>query len=290
MPGSEGSATMAVAYSRAEVATRLAETLRSGKAIIGAGAGSGLSAKCAELGGIDFLVIYNSGRFRMDGMPSIAGLMPYGNANDIVLELGERHVLPAVVSTPVFAGICGTDPTRDMKRFLRQVREVGFSGVINYPTVARFDGDIRRDLESVGLGFRRETEMIAMARDLDLYTTCYVRTPDESRQMAEAGVDVVVPHVGLTSGGTIGASNAMTLEAAAAATQAMIEAARKIKPEVIGLAHGGPIVEPEDVAFVLARTDASGFVGASSLERLPVERAIIDVARAFKRLEKLPRG
>lgn len=276
---------MAIRYSRTVVAARLATTIRSGDAIIVAGAGNGLSAKCAELGGIDFIIIYNSGRFRMDGMPSIAGLLPYGNANDIVLELGERHVLPAVTATPVFAGVCGTDPTRDMRRFLRQIADAGFSGVINYPTVARFDGEIRRDLEAVGLGFARETEMIALARDLDLYTTCYVRTPEESRQMASAGVDLVVPHVGLTSGGTIGAKSTLTLEQAAASTQAMINAAREINPKVIALAHGGPIAEAEHVAFILEHTDAQGFVGASSMERLPVERAIVKVVKTLKSLK-----
>jgi predicted TIM-barrel enzyme len=275
---------MAIRYGRVQVAARLAATLDAKRPIIAGGAGNGLSAKCAELGGIDLIIIYNSGRFRMDGMPSIAGLMPYGNANDIVLEMGERHVLPAVKSTPVLAGVCGTDPTRDMRRFLRQVAETGFSGVINYPTVARFEGLMRRDLEAVGLGFARETEMIAMARELDLYTTCYVRTPDESRQMAAAGVDLVVPHVGLTTGGTIGATDALTLEQAAASTQAMIRAAREVNPKIIALAHGGPIAEPDDVAFILAYTDAQGFVGASSMERLPVERAIVQVVKDFKKL------
>jgi hypothetical protein len=173
---------MAIRYSHDQVAARMAAVLKAGSPIIAAGAGNGLSAKCAELGGIDLIIIYNSGRYRMDGMPSIAGLMPYGNANDIVLELGERHVLPAVKTTPVLAGVCGTDPTRDMRRFLRQIVETGFSGVINYPTVARFEGSVRQDLESVGLGFARETEMIAMARELDLYTTCYVRR-EECRQL-----------------------------------------------------------------------------------------------------------
>jgi predicted TIM-barrel enzyme len=189
-----------------------------------------------------------------------------------------------VKSTPVLAGVCGTDPTRDMGRFLRQVAETGFSGVINYPTVARFEGLMRRDLEAVGLGFARETEMIAMARELDLYTTCYVRTPDESRRMAAAGVDLVVPHVGLTTGGTIGATDALTLEQAAASAQAMIRAAREVNPKMIALAHGGPIAEPDDVAYILAHTDAQGFVGASSMERLPVERAIVQVVKDFKKL------
>ena len=276
---------MAKKYSRTEVQARVAASINAGSAVIAAGAGNGLSAKCAELGGIDLIIIYNSGRFRMDGMPSIAGLLPYGNANDIVLELGERHVLPAVKQTPVLAGVCGTDPTRDMHRFLGQIAEVGFSGVINYPTVARFEGNLRRDLESVGLGFARETEMIAMAAGLNLYTTCYVRTPEESRQMAKAGVDLIVPHVGLTTGGTIGAKDALTLEEAARSTQAMIAAARAVNPKVIALAHGGPIAEPVDVAYILEHTDAQGFVGASSMERLPVERAIVKVVKDLKALK-----
>jgi predicted TIM-barrel enzyme len=276
---------MAIRYARAEVAGRLATTLAAGSPVVAAGAGNGLSAKCAELGGIDLIIIYNSGRFRMDGMPSIAGLLPYGNANDIVLDMGERHVLPAVKATPVLAGVCGTDPTRDMRRFLGRVVDTGFSGVINYPTVARFEGNLRRDLESVGLGFAREVEMIAMARDLDLYTTCYVRTPEESRQMALAGVDLIVPHVGLTTGGTIGAKHALSLVDAATATQAMIQVAREVNPQVIALAHGGPIAGPEDVAYILAHTEAQGFVGASSMERLPVEGAIVQMVEAFKALK-----
>jgi len=277
---------MAKQYTRSEVAARLQATLAAGQAIMMAGAGNGLSAKCAEIGGIDLIVIYNSGKFRMDGLPSIAGLMPYGNANDIVLELGEKHIFPAVKETPVLAGVCGTDPTRDMRRFLEQVRDIGFSGVINYPTVSRFDGNIRRDLESVGLGFAREVEMIAQARAADLYTTSYVRTPEESRQMAEAGVDLIVPHVGLTTGGTIGASHshALSMEEAVKATQAMIDAARAANPQVIALAHGGPIEGPEQVAHVLAHTSAQGFVGASSVERLPVEQAIVGLVKQFKQL------
>ena len=271
-------------YTRNEVAARLQATLAAGKAIMMAGAGNGLSAKCAELGGIDLIVIYNSGKFRMDGLPSIAGLMPYGNANDIVLELGERHVFPAVKNTPVLAGICGTDPTRNMRRFLQHVRDVGFSGVINYPTVSRFDGNIRRDLESVGLGFAREVEMIAMARESGLYTTCYVRTPEESRQMAETGVDLIVPHVGLTTGGTIGAGHTLSMDDAVKATQEMIDAARVVNPNVIALAHGGPFEGPEQVAYVLERSDAQGFVGASSFERLPVEQAIVGLVKEFKKL------
>jgi predicted TIM-barrel enzyme len=275
---------MARRYTRDEVEARLRTTISAGSPIIVAGAGNGLSAKLAELGGIDLIVIYNSGKFRMDGLPSICGLMPYGNANEIVLELGENHVLPAVKKTPVMAGVCGTDPTRNMRGFLEQLREVGFSGVINYPTVSRFDGNIRRDFESVGLGFAREVEMIAAARDVGLYTTCYIRTPEEGVQMAKAGVDLIVPHIGLTSGGTIGSGEAMSLDEAVKATQDLIDSARAVNSEVIALAHGGPMESPQDVSYVLDRTTAQGFVGASSIERLPVETAIVGAVKAFKKL------
>jgi predicted TIM-barrel enzyme len=270
-------------YTREEVEARLRATILAGSPIIVAGAGNGLSAKCAELGGTDLVVIYNSGKFRMDGLPSICGLMPYGNANEIVLELGVNHVLPAIKKTPVMAGVCGTDPTRNMHSFLKQLSEVGFSGVINYPTVSRFDGNIRRDFESVGLGFAREVEMIATARKIGLYTTCYIRTPEEGAQMAQAGVDLIVPHVGLTSGGTVG-GGAMSLDEAVKATQDLIDVVRAVNPDVIALAHGGPIENPQDVAYVLERTTAQGFVGASSIERLPVETAIVGVVQAFKKL------
>ena len=270
-------------YTREEVEARLRATISAGSPIIVAGAGNGLSAKCAELGGTDLVVIYNSGKFRMDGLPSICGLMPYGNANEIVLELGVNHVLPAIKKTPVMAGVCGTDPTRNMHSFLKQLSEVGFSGVINYPTVSRFDGNIRRDFESVGLGFAREVEMIATARKIGLYTTCYIRTPEEGAQMAQAGVDLIVPHVGLTSGGTVG-GGAMSLDEAVKATQDLIDVVRAVNPDVIALAHGGPIENPQDVAYVLERTTAQGFVGASSIERLPVETAIVGVVQAFKKL------
>ena len=271
-------------YTRDEVEARLRAAISAGSPIIVAGAGNGLSAKCAELGGIDLIVIYNSGKFRMDGLPSICGLMPYGNANEIVLELGENHVLPAVKKTPVLAGVCGTDPTRNMRKFLEQLRDAGFSGVINYPTICRFDGILRRDFELVGLGFAREVEMIAIAREVGLYTTCYIRTAEESIQMAQAGVDLIVPHVGLTSGGTIGAGAAMSLDEAARATQDLINAARGVNSNVIALAHGGPMEDPQDVAYVLERTTAQGFVGASSIERLPVENAIVGAVQAFKKL------
>lgn len=275
---------MAIKYTRDQVAERVQATIRAGSPVIAAGAGTGLSAKCAELGGADLIVIYNSGLFRMDGLPSMAGILCYSNANDVVYEMGERHVLPVVKKTPVIAGVCGTDPTRDMERFLRQLSEVGFSGVINFPTVGRIDGNFRRDLESVGLGFAREVEMIAKARALDLYTMAYVFQPEEARQMAEAGVDMIVPHVGLTAGGTIGAKHAIPLAEATEKVQEMLEAARQVNPAIVTLAHGGPIAGPEDVAYVLAHSDAQGFVGASSMERLPTEKAIIGVMESFKAL------
>jgi predicted TIM-barrel enzyme len=220
----------------------------------------------------------------MDGLPSICGLMPYGNANEIVLELGRNHVLPAVKKTPVLAGVCGTDPTINMRSFLEHLQEVGFSGVINYPTVSRFDGNIRRDFESVGLGFAREVEMICTAQEIGMYTTCYIRTAEEGVQMAKANVDLIVPHIGLTSGGTTGSEGAMALDEAVKETEDLIEAARAIKPNIIVLAHGGPMESPEDVDYVLKRTSAQGFVGASSIERLPVETAIVGAVKAFKEI------
>ena len=271
-------------YTRNEVEARLRACISARNPIVVAGAGNGLSAKCEELGGIDLIVIYNSGKFRTDGLPSICGLMPYGNANEIVLELGEDHVLPAVKNTPVLAGVCGTDPTRNMRKFLNQLRDVGFSGVINYPTVSRFDGTIRRDFESVGLGFAREVEMIATAREVGLYAICYIRTSEEAVQMVKTGVDVIVPHVGLTSGGTTGTERAMSLDEAVEATQTIIDAGRAVNANVIALVHGGPMEKPEDVGYVLQRTTAQGFVGASSIERLPVESAIVGAVKAFKKI------
>ena len=276
---------MAKRFSIVEIQTRLQRTLASGSIILGGGAGNGLSAKCAELGGIDLIFVYNSGKFRMDGLPSICGLLPFGNANDTVLELGEKSVLPAVDKTPVIAGICGTDPTWDMQRLLDKVAALGFSGVINYPTVSRFDGSIRGDFESVGLGFDSEVKMIKTARESNLFTTCYVRTVEEAEMMSEAGVDVLIPHVGLTSGGTIGATAAMTLDGAAVETEKMIQAARAKNPDIIALAHGGPMESPSNVDYVLRRTTAQGFVGASSIERLPLERAITETVRDFKKVK-----
>ena len=275
---------MAAKYDRGGVAARIKSTLAGRKPVIVAGAGTGLSAKCAELGDADLIVIYNSGHFRMNGLPSCCGIMCYSNANDLVYEMGERQVLPVVKQVPVIAGVCGTDPTRDMDRFLRQIDELGFSGVINFPTVGRIDGSLRHDLESVGLGFAREVEMIAKARRRDLYTMAYVFNPQETRMMAEAGVDMIIPHVGMTSGGTVGAKDVPPLQQAAESVQAMLTAAREVNPDVVVLAHGGPIATPDDVAYVLQNTDAQGFVGASSAERLPVEKAIVGVMKQFKQI------
>lgn len=266
---------------RQEILDRLRAKLATGQAIVGAGAGTGISAKFVERGGADLIVIYNSGRFRMAGRGSLAGLMPYGDANAIVLEMA-AEVLPVVESTPVLAGVCGTDPFRQMDRFLRVIEETGFAGVQNFPTVCLYDGTFRQNLEETGMGYGLEVEMVRLARDMDLLTTPYATTTDEARRMAAAGADIVVAHMGLTTSGTIGAETAMTLEQAAERTQAIHDAAVAENPEVIVLCHGGPIAEPEDAAYVLERTrGVAGFYGASSMERLPVERAIAEQVQRF---------
>jgi len=267
---------------RAEALARLRAQVREGRPVIGAGAGTGLSAKCAEAGGADLIIIYNSGRYRMAGRGSLAGLLPYGDANAIVLEMA-AEVLPIVEATPVLAGVCGTDPFRLMPVFLRQIRETGFSGVQNFPTVGLFDGTFRQNLEETGMGYGLEVEMIRAARDLDLLTCPYVFTPDDARRMAEAGADVLVPHMGLTTSGTIGAQTAKTLDEAVELVQAMRDAAVEVNPDVLVLCHGGPIAEPEDAAYVLERTSGVvGFFGASSMERLPTEVAMTENMRRFK--------
>jgi predicted TIM-barrel enzyme len=266
---------------RQQILDRLRAKIAAGRAIVGAGAGTGISAKFVERGGADLIVIYNSGRFRMAGRGSLAGLMPYGDANAIVLEMASE-VLPVVESAPVLAGVCGTDPFRQMDRFLRVIKETGFAGVQNFPSVCLYDGKFRQNLEETGMGYGLEVEMIRLARALDLLTTPYATTTDEARRMAAAGADIVVAHMGLTTSGTIGAETAMTLGDAAELTQAIHDAAVAENPEVIVLCHGGPIAEPEDAAFVLERTrGVAGFYGASSMERLPVERAIAEQVRRF---------
>ncbi|MFO0878824.1 MAG: phosphoenolpyruvate hydrolase family protein [Gemmataceae bacterium] len=270
--------------SRAECLARLRAEVAAGRPIVGGGAGTGLSAKCAEAGGLDLIIIYNSGRFRMAGRGSLAGMMPYGDANQIVVDMA-REVLPIVRSTPVLAGVCGTDPFRDMERFLVELKQLGFSGVQNFPTVGLIDGTFRQGLEETGMGYDREVEMIRLARKLDLLTSPYVFTEAEARAMAEAGADLLIPHMGLTTKGTIGARTAMTLEEAAQRVQRLCDAAREVNPGILVLCHGGPIAEPDDAAFVLRNTTGVvGFYGASSIERLPTEQAITGCARQFKSL------
>jgi predicted TIM-barrel enzyme len=267
---------------RAEALERLRSQVQEGRPIIGAGAGTGLSAKCAEAGGADLVIIYNSGRYRMAGRGSLAGLLPYGDANAIVVEMA-GEVLPVVRSTPVLAGVCGTDPFRLMPVFLRQLAEMGFTGVQNFPTVGLFDGTFRQNLEETGMGYDLEVEMVRAAHELDLLTCPYVFTPEEARAMAEAGADVLVPHMGLTTGGAIGAETARTLDESVELVQAMRDAAVEVRPDVLVLCHGGPIAEPDDAAYVLERTQGVvGFFGASSMERLPTEVAMTETLKRFK--------
>jgi predicted TIM-barrel enzyme len=271
-----------MAFSRSECLSRLRAQVAAGRPIIGGGAGTGISAKCAEAGGIDLIIIYNSGRFRMAGRGSLSGMMPYGDANEIVLDMA-REVLPIVRNTPVLAGVCGTDPFRLMDVFLRQVKDAGFSGVQNFPTVGLIDGVFRAGLEETGMGYGLEVDTIALARRMDLLTCPYVFNEEEARAMARAGADVLVPHMGLTTKGSIGAKTALTLDQAVERVQAMRDAAAAVNPDILVLCHGGPIAEPEDAAYVLARTrGVVGFFGASSMERLPTERAITEQVRQFK--------
>jgi predicted TIM-barrel enzyme len=269
---------------RGEILERLHRQVAEGRPILGAGAGTGLSGKCAEAGGADLIVIYNSGRFRMAGRGSLAGLMPYGDANAIVVEMA-REVLPVVRETPVLAGVCGTDPFRLMPVFLRELKALGFAGVQNFPTVGLIDGVLRQNLEETGMGYALEVEMIGEAHRLDLLTTPYVFHPEEAVAMAEAGADVLVAHMGLTTKGTIGARTAKTLEQCAQEIQAIHDAAKAVREDVLVICHGGPISEPEDAQYILSHTRGiAGFFGASSVERLPTEVAITAQARRFKEL------
>ena len=267
---------------REEALQRLRAQVDRGQPIIGAGAGTGLSAKCAEAGGADLIIIYNSGRYRMAGRGSRAGLLPYGDANAIVVEMA-GEVLHVVRQTPVLAGVCGTDPFRVMSVFLRELAELGFAGVQNFPTVGLIDGVFRQNLEETGMGYALEVEMIRHASEQGLLTAPYVFDPDDARRMTEAGADVLVPHMGLTTSGTIGAETAITLDEAVERVQAMHDAAKLVNPDVLVLCHGGPIAEPEDAAYVLGRTQGVvGFFGASSMERLPTEIALTETVRRFK--------
>jgi len=271
-------------YTRQQVIERLRAQVVEGKPIVGAGAGTGISAKFAEAGGADLIIIYNSGRYRMAGHGSLAGLLAYGDANQIVKEMGEREVLPIVKAAPVIAGIMGTDPLRQMDYFLRELDALGFSGINNFPTVGLIDGRFRMELERTNMGFGKEVDAIRLAHAMGFFTVVYVFNSDEATAMAKAGADAIIAHMGLTVGGTIGLekSDAMQLEDAPAAVQAIGEAAWRVDKAAILLCHGGPIATPEDSAYVLARCDAVGFVGASSMERLPVETAIMETTRAFK--------
>jgi predicted TIM-barrel enzyme len=269
-----------------EALARLRRTVDQGGVIMGAGAGTGLSAKCAEAGGADLIIIYNSGRYRMAGRGSLAGCMPYGDANAIVMEMA-GEVLPIVRETPVLAGVCGTDPFRLMPVFLEEIKRVGFSGVQNFPTVGLCDGQFRQNLEETGMGFGLEVDMIRAAHEAGLLCTPYVFDADQARAMAAAGADVVVAHMGLTTKGQIGATTALTLEAAAVRVQEIRDAAVSIKPDIIALCHGGPIAEPADAQYVLDHTTGvAGFFGASSMERLPTEVAITENMRRFKRITR----
>ena len=269
---------------RAACLKRWQASSAGGTPIIGAGAGTGISAKCAEAAGADLIIIYNSGRYRMAGRGSLAGLMPYGDANAIVVEMA-REVLPIVRKTPVLAGVCGTDPFRVTDLFLRDLKQLGFSGVQNFPTVGLIDGSFRENLEETGMGYAEEVEMIARAHALDLITCPYVFNEDEAKAMAKAGADLLIAHMGLTTKGTIGARTALTLDQSVDRIQAIREAAISIRPAILVLCHGGPIAEPDDVQYVLSRTKGvCGFFGASSIERLPTERAITEQVRNFKNL------
>ena len=271
---------------RSEILAKLRAMKARGEPIIGAGAGTGISAKGEEDGGADLIVIYNSGRYRMAGRGSLAGMMPYGDANSVVLEMA-REVLPVVTNTPVLAGVCGTDPFRQMDIFLDEVVRLGFSGVQNFPTVGLIDGRFRAGLEQTDMGYGREVEMIAKAHGRDLLTTPYVFDPTEAAAMARASADILVCHFGLTVGGSIGAATSTRLEDCPALTDAMAEAALAVNPEATILVHGGPIAEPDDAAYVLARArHCHGFYGASSMERLPVERALRAQVKKFKAIKK----
>ena len=270
--------------SRDEALKRLHAQAAAGRPIVGCGAGTGISAKFAEKGGADLIIIYNSGRYRMAGRGSLAGLMPYGDANGIVVEMA-AEVLPVVKDTPVQAGVCGTDPFRLLPVFLKQIKEMGFTGVQNFPTVGLIDGTFRTNLEATGMGYDKEIEMIALARQMDLLTTPYVFDPDQARAMVEAGADVLVAHVGLTTAGSIGAGWAMSLDEAIERVMAIAAAGRAVRQDVLVICHGGPFDEPDQVGSALLRMPGiAGFFGASSIERLPTERAITEQVRAFKGL------
>jgi predicted TIM-barrel enzyme len=275
--------------SRQGILKRFREKIARGEPIIGGGAGTGLSAKSEEAGGIDLLIVYNSGRYRMAGRGSSAGLLAYGNANQIVKEMA-YEVLPVVRHTPVLAGVNGTDPFMIPKLFLRELRELGFAGIQNFPTVGLFTGEMRQSFEETGMSYQLEVDVVRLAHEMDFLTTPYVFTPEEARRMTEAGADIVVAHMGVTTGGSIGAKSAKTLDSCVGRIQEIADAARSVRDDVLVICHGGPIAEPPDAEYVLKRVKGcDGFYGASSTERLPAERAIAEQIRKFKSI-RLPAG
>ncbi len=270
-------------YTRKEVVDRLRATLKRGEPIIAAGAGTGISAKFIERGGADLIIIYNSGRFRMAGHGSTAGLMAYGDANAVAMEIGEFEVLPVVQEIPVICGVHATDPRRRMWHWLLKVKDMGFSGVNNFPTHSIVDGHFRQVLEETGMSFKKEVEMVALARRMDLFSIVYVAQADEAEAMAKAGADAIIAHVGTTVGGSIGVTQATcSLDDAVRRTQSIIEGARRVRKDIVFLSHGGPICTPEDAAYINKHTDTVGFVGASSLERLAIEESLTNLTRRFK--------
>ena len=277
-------------FARSDLMEKFRAMRDRGEPIIGGGAGTGLSAKCEEAGGIDLIVIYNSGRYRMAGRGSLAGLMPYGDANGVVMEMA-GEVLPVVKHTPVLAGVCATDPFRRMEKFLDDVRAEGFSGVQNFPTVGLIDGTFRANLEETGMGYAHEVDMIRLAAERDLLTTPYVFSEDDARAMAGAGADIIVVHLGLTTGGSIGAETGVNLDDAPGLTDLWAAAALQVNPDALILVHGGPVATPEDAAFVLRNTrHCHGFYGASSMERLPTEIALTEQTRKFKEIGRQVEG
>lgn len=277
-----------MSQTRAEILARFRQKIAEGKPIIGGGAGTGISAKLEEAGGIDLIIIYNSGRFRMAGHGSLAGLLPFGDANAIVLEMA-REVLPVVKHTPVLAGVCATDPFRRMEHFLQEIKAIGFAGVQNFPTVGLIDGLFRVNLEETNFGYDREVEMIRLAHGMDLLTTPYVFSPEDARAMAEAGADILVAHMGLTTSGSIGAKTAKSLEECVHLINQIAAAAKAVREDVLLLCHGGPIAEPEDAEYILQHCPVvDGFYGASSMERLPTERAIRQQTERFCQIRKRP--
>jgi predicted TIM-barrel enzyme len=272
-------------FTRKQALENIKKEIKAGKPIIGAGAGTGISAKFVEKGGVDLIIIYNSGRYRMAGRGSLAGLMPYGDANSVVTDMA-REVLTIVKNTPVLAGVCGTDPFRIMEKFLTELKEIGFTGVQNFPTVGLIDGNFRQNLEETGMGYGLEVEMISTAHKLDMLTSPYVFDIEDATNMAEAGADIIVAHMGLTTKGSIGASTALTLEDSVIKVQEIANVAKEINRDIIVLCHGGPISEPGDAEYILTHTEGvDGFFGASSLERLPTEIAITEQARRFKKIK-----